>query len=133
MDEIEKIIEYLSPNEKRILPFLKNGYDKLLEMSGLDGVSIMRALEYLANKNVLKLSVDKKKIVELGVNGVRYNKSGLPERKLLNYLNENKNKVPTLEDSQKQSKLSDDEFKAALGALKKRAMIELKNGKIILN
>ena len=38
-----------------------------------------------------------------------------------------------LQDAQKESGLSDDEFKASIGALKKKALIELKNGKIILN
>jgi len=38
-----------------------------------------------------------------------------------------------LEEAQKESKLSQNEFKAALGALKKKTMIELRNGRIMLN
>ncbi len=133
MNEVENIFEYLSPNEKKILPFIESGYEKIIEKSGLDEVSVMRSLEYLANKKIIELKVDKRKNIDLGVNGIRYVKVGLPERRLLNFLNDNKNKILSLEEIEKQSKLSDDEFKAALGALKKKAMIELKNGKIILN
>ena len=38
-----------------------------------------------------------------------------------------------MEEAQKESKLSQNEFKAALGALKKKTMIELRNGRIMLN
>ena len=46
--------------------------------------------------------------------------------------NEN-SKLLVLDEAQKLSKLSKDEFKAALGALKKKALIDLKNGKISIN
>ena len=42
-------------------------------------------------------------------------------------------RIISLQEAQKQSALSNDEFKASLGVLKKKALIELKNGKIILN
>ncbi|GAH93640.1 unnamed protein product, partial [marine sediment metagenome] len=38
-----------------------------------------------------------------------------------------------LDDAQKQGKLSDNEFKASIGVLKKKALIELKKEKIIFN
>ena len=76
-------------------------------------------------------NMKKTKIIELDVNGALYLKKGLPERRLLNILNEKH--IISLQDAQKESSLSDDEFKASIGALKKKALIELKNGKIILN
>ena len=42
-------------------------------------------------------------------------------------------RIASLEDTKKEAKLSDDELKAAIGALKKKALIELKNGKLSLN
>jgi phenylalanyl-tRNA synthetase alpha chain len=128
---IQKLIESLSPNEKKILPHLGEKINEICKKSNLDKTSVTRALEYLQNKGIVKLSYSKKRIVELDINGALYLKKGLPERKLLHLLNE-KHIIP-LQEAQKESELSDDEFKASLGALKKKALIELKNGKIILN
>ncbi len=127
----EKITESLSPNERKILPYLKEkDIEKIAEKSKLDRTSVLRALEYLGNKSIITLSKSKKKIVEIGLNGALYRRKGLPERRLLNLLNEKR--ILKLEEAQKQSSLSDDEFKASLGVLKKKALVELKNGKIIL-
>jgi phenylalanyl-tRNA synthetase alpha chain len=129
---IRKLIDSLSPNERKILPNLEE--ENLIEIckkSNLDKISVMRALEYLQNKKIISLSYEKKKMVELGVNGALYKKKGLPERRLLNILDEIK--IIDIAGAQKASGLSADEFKASLGALKSKALIELKNGKIILS
>lgn len=129
--DIQKLIESLSPNERKILPYLKEGIDTICEKSDLDKTSILRALEYLQNKKIVELNFEKKKTVEIGVNGSLYRSKGLPERRLLNLLA--KKHIIPLSEAQKESKLSNDEFKASLGALKKKALIELKNGKIVFN
>jgi len=127
----EKIIESLSPNERKIIPYLKENIDEICRKSKLDKTSVLRALEYLGNKNIVTLSKEKKKIVELGVNGALYKKKELPERRLLNLLNEKR--ILKLDEAQKQSSLSDEEFKASIGALKKKALIEIKNEKISIS
>ena len=129
--ETKKLIESLSPNERKILPHIGENINSISKKSNLDKVSVLRALEFLQNKEILKLSYKKKNIIEIGVNGALYRKKGLPERRLLNLLNERR--IISLTEAQKESKLSDDEFKASLGALKRKAMIELKNEKIILS
>jgi len=130
--DIQKIIESLSPNEKKILPYLEEEkISEICKKSNLDKTSVLRALKYLQNKKIVKLSVKKKKIIEIGVNGALYKKKDLPERRLLNLLNEKR--ILPLQEAQKQSSLSNDEFKASIGALKKKSMIELKNQKIILS
>lgn len=126
-----KLIESLSPNEKKILPHLGEKINEICKKSNLDKTSVIRALEYLQNKNIVKINYTKIQTVELDVNGALYLKKGLPERRLLNLLNEKH--IVSLQDAQKESNLSDDEFKASIGALKRKALIELKNGKIILN
>jgi phenylalanyl-tRNA synthetase alpha chain len=126
----EKIIESLSPNERKILPYLKENVNEISRRSKLDMTSVLRALEYLSNKKIITLNHEKKKIVEIGVNGALYKNKGLPERRLLNLLGEKR--ILKLEDAQKQSSLSDDEFKASIGALKKKALVEIKNGKLSL-
>ncbi|MGY4884119.1 MAG: phenylalanine--tRNA ligase subunit alpha [Nanobdellota archaeon] len=130
--EMQRIIESLSPNERKVLPCLRE--KKLADIckkSNLDKVSVLRSLEYLENKGIVKLSFKKKKVVEIGVNGALYRKKGLPERRLLNLLNEKR--IISLDEAQKESNLSEDEFKVSLGVLKRKALIELKNGKIIFN
>ncbi len=126
----EKLIESLSPNERKILPYLKENINEISRQSKLDRTSVLRALEYLENKKIIVLSRERKKIVELGVNGSLYHKKGLPERRLLNLLNEKR--ILRLDEAQKQSALSDEEFKASIGALKKKALIEIKNEKLVL-
>ncbi len=130
---MNKIIESLSPHERKILPFLADGENivEICKKTNLDKVSVLRAMEYLQNKGIIKINYEKKKIIELGVNGALYKKKGLPERRLLNLLNEKR--IIPLEDARKLAGLTDDEFKASLGSLKKKALIELNKGKVVFN
>jgi len=128
----KKLIESLSPNERKILPYIEEKkVSEICKKSNLDKTSVLRALEYLQNKAIVSLSLQKKKIVEIGINGSLYKKKGLPERRLLNLLD--KKRIIPLKEAQKESRLSNDEFKASIGALKKKALIELKNEKVIFN
>jgi len=130
--DIKKLIESLSPNERKILPYLEErNIRDICKKSNLDNVSVLRSLEYLENKEIVKLFYKKKSIIEVGVNGALYRKKELPERRLLNILNEKR--IIELRRAEEESKLSNDEFKASLGALKKKDMIEVKNGNIILS
>lgn len=129
--ELNNIIESLSPHERKILPYLGLGkVSEIYEKSGLDQTSVMRALTYLQNKNIVKLEIKIKKLIEIGLNGAFYRKKGLPERRLLHLLFINN--ILSLEEAEKKAELSDEEFKASIGALKKKAMIEVKNGKLVL-
>ena len=129
---IEKILESLSPNERKILPHLEErSITKICKKSNLNKVSVIRSLEYLKNKGIVEISSIKKRIIDVGVNGALYRKKGLPERRLLNLLNEKR--ILKLDEGKKQSGLSDNEFKASIGVLKKKGLIELKKEKIIFN
>ena len=130
--DTKKIIESLSPHERKVLPHLEEvNISNICKKSNLDKTSVLRTLDYLKDKNIIKINHDKKKIVEIGVNGALYKKKGLPERRLLNLLDHQR--IIPLQKAKEESKLSEDEFKASIGALKRKALIELKNGKIILN
>lgn len=131
MNKMQKLIESLSPNERKIVPFLGENISEIIKKTNLDKIAILRALEYLQNKKIVELKTEKKKIIEIGVNGALYKKKGLPERRLLNLIDEKR--IISLTEAKKASGLSEDEFKASLGALKRKAMIELNNGKISLN
>ena len=119
--EKQKIIESLSPNEIRILPYIKENVNDICVKSNLDKTSVLRALEFLEKKDIVKLSHNKKKIIELGVNGALYKKKGLPERRLLNILKEKR--ILLFEEAQKQASLSEEEFKATIGVPKIRIFI----------
>ena len=126
--DIKKTLESLSPNERKILPYIHESIGKICRETNLDRFSVLRALEYLQNKGVLKLSYSSKKIIDVGINGALYRKKGLPERRLLNLVAEKR--IIDLKTAQKESQLSDDEFKASIGVLKKKALVELKNNKL---
>jgi len=130
--DIKKTLESLSPNERKILPHLEEkDILKICQKSNLDKVSVIRSLEYLKNKKIIKISSIKKRIVDVGINGILYRKKGLPERRLLNLLNEKR--ILKLDEVKEQGKLSDNELKASIGVLKKKNLIELKKEKIIFN
>ncbi len=128
---MKKLIESLSPNERKVIPHLEEKIEDICKKTNLDKTSVLRSLEYLQNKGIVKLKSKKIKTIEIGVNGALYKKKGLPERRLLNLL-DNK-KILQFNEAKKESYLSDDEFKVALGVLKKKALIEINNGKISLN
>ena len=129
-NKIDDVIERLSPLEVKVIPFLDLKLDEIAQKTGLDMTSLLRALSFLENKGVLKINKETQKIIELGINGIYYKKTSLPERKLLTFLEKNKN--ITLNDAKKLSKLSDNEFNAALGLLKGMIFIEIKNNRIQL-
>jgi phenylalanyl-tRNA synthetase alpha chain len=130
-ENIQKLIESLSPNEKAIIPHLnEETMEKIHEKSEIDKTSILRSLEFLSNKNIIKITIKQEKSIELGINGLLYVKQGLPERRLAKIVSE-KHSI-SIKDAKIQSKLNPNEFTAALGVLKNKALISLINGNIIL-
>ena len=129
--EEETIIESLSPIERKVLPLVHlEDLDKITEKSGLDKTSVMRGIEFLKKKALVETTSSDKKIVDIGINGIFYLKKQLPERRLLTELDKKKkigfNEVKGL------CKLNDNESKVAIGILKKKALIEVVDGKISL-
>ncbi len=132
MEEVEKIISILSPIERDVLPYLEEGSEgKIVEKSSLDQAKVKRALAYLGNKGVITLRFEEKKQVVLGDNGVIYLKNELPERRLLNALS--KKKQLSIQDAKKAANLNDNEVSVALGTLKKKALMDFKQGKMSIN
>ncbi len=125
-----ELLESLSPLERKIIPFLHEPIPTIMKKTSLDETSVLRALKFLENKKIIKLHQKQEKIVELGDNGILYIKNSLPERRLLNLVAEKQQL--SLEEAEKQSKLSANEFKAALGVLKSKAHIELRDHRITL-
>ncbi|MDP4039182.1 MAG: phenylalanine--tRNA ligase subunit alpha [Candidatus Pacearchaeota archaeon] len=128
---MDKLIETLSPIEREIIPYLNLEIKEIIKQSGRDETSVLRALNFLERKEILKIKTQRKSVIVLGVNGVYYLKNHLPERRLLGILEKNNHSI--INDLKKMSKLSENEFKASIGALKRKSLIELKNGKIYIN
>ncbi len=131
MHDINKIIQSLHPLERSILPFLKNGIDlqTLVSKSGLKEVEVMRALQWLENKQLLKINSNVSEVVELDANGKRYiSEEGLPERRLLTALDASSLNLDMIK---KKAELQDDEFNIALGLLRKKAAITISPDKMV--
>ena len=82
-----KIISKLSPVERDILPYLNlNSVSKISEKAKIDEDSVRRALLFLSNKKLVETEHKEKSYVDLGKNGKRYAKEGLPEKILLKFI-----------------------------------------------
>ena len=127
---IKELIEKLHPLERRVLPVLQNNItlSQIVGKTNLKDVEVMRALQWLENKKVLRIKKSVREIIQLDKNGERYLKDGFPERIFLNAL---KNTY-RLNEIKNASRLDEDEFNVSLGVLRKIGAIELRVNKIIL-
>jgi len=125
---MHNIAESLSQSERKIIPLLKNNisFQELIKHSGLQEVEVMRALQWLENKNLIKINKQLEEGIFLDKNGEIYLKEGLPEFKLLKALT----KELTLQKIQETTTLNPNEINISLGILKRRLAIELKKGKV---
>ena len=126
---MDKLVESLHPLERKIFPFLSNNISlkELTEKSKLKDVEVMRALQWLENKNILKLKKEVKEIINLDKNGEFYLKNDLPEKRFL----KNLHKELSFKEIKEKTGLNDDEFNISLGLLRKKGAIEIKKDKII--
>ncbi|MCX8146947.1 MAG: phenylalanine--tRNA ligase subunit alpha [Candidatus Woesearchaeota archaeon] len=123
---IKEMVEKLHPFELQVLPFLRNHITEkeLSEKTGLKEVEVMRALQWLENKNVLKITTEEKKIIGIGENGKKYLKQGFPEKRVLEFI---KSSNKSFDEIKSSLGLDDEEFNVCVGALKKKAAINIKN------
>ncbi len=122
MEDIKSIIDKLHPLERKVLPLLdKFSYlSELVGASKLKDVQVMRALQWLQNKDIIEIKEDSKEIVELDSNGKKYLKDGLPEKRFLKLI---KNKVLTMQEINEKGKFAAGEVSVCMGVLKKKAAI----------
>ena len=126
--DIKKIAEQLHTLERKVLPLLEdyNEVNELIKHSGLKEVEVIRALQWLENKEVLKINTFENKFLTLTEKARSY--TLLPERILLNILKE---KELSLEEIKSRTKLSDQEINASIGLLKKIMSIDIKKDKTL--
>lgn len=128
------IIKTLNPHERKIVPYLKNKISllELCSLTRLEEIEVMRALQWLENKNILKIEEDITEQIIIGNLGKIYLTKGLPERQLLTFLK----KGPAILEN---IPLDKNEKNIALGELKKKGAITIgkeialtKTGKTLL-
>ena len=83
--DLPALISKLHPLERKVLPALKSATElaEIVKVSRMQEIEVMRALQWLENKEILKISTVSKKVVLLEKNGQKYQKEGLPEKKFL--------------------------------------------------
>jgi len=115
------ILKSLHPYEAGIFPFLKDGIslDELVKKSKLKEIEVMRALQWLKNKEVLDIKKEEKERIVLGNNGIIYLKEGLPEKRFLKLLPASLKEIS--------GRLDRNEVSIALGILKRKNAIEVKD------
>ena len=125
------MIAKLHPLERTVLPVLSKETElsAITKVSKLQEIEVMRALQWLENKKVLKINTEKKKVILLDKNGELYQKSGLPERRLLESLT---NDFLELSKIAKKTKLSSEEINACIGVLKRKLAIDIKKEKELM-
>lgn len=128
--DTKKLAESLNPAERKVLRVLGNysSFHDIMKETKLKDVEVARALQWLQNKNAVKLKEEQKELVDLDENGIKYLKYGLPERKFL----ESIGKPSAFSEIARISGLSDEEMAVSLGALKSKNAIEIEKGKEII-
>ena len=122
--ETERLISMLTPVERKVLPALERhkSFEELVKETGLSEVEVMRALQWLRNKNLVSIKEAIANKANLDSNGIMYQKSGLPERRFLEAVKSGK---LTVSHAQKECGLSPEEVSISLGILKKKGAIDL--------
>lgn len=130
MVDVKDLIKTLHPLERKVAPLLKHTsiFSELVKKSGLKEVEVMRALQWLQNKGVLKIKEDVKEVLCLGKNGKKALEKGLPEKVFLNTVKSN---AKTLERIKQDTGLLHQEINACIGLLKGKAAIHIGKGMIV--
>jgi len=128
--EIKKTAESLNVFERKVIRVIEtfSSFREIMKVTGLLDVEVMRAIQWLQNKNLVKASEEIKEVVNLDENGIKYLKYGMPERIFL----ENVLDTITVPDLEKKSGLSKEEITVSLGALKQKGAIDIKKEKELM-
>ena len=121
---MKEAVKKLDPRERLVLSVLKENktFEEIESSTKLKEVEVMRALQFLENKKVLKINTELKEVASLDKNGLKYFNEGLPERRFLSAL---KDKALNIEEIKKQAKLDEDEFRVCVGILKGKAALDI--------
>ncbi len=125
---LDKLTQSLHPLERKVLPVLDRHatVPAVCVATGLKDVEVVRALQWLENKKLIRVDTQSKDVVVLDKNGELYQKIGLPERRFVQALGDKELPVDRVASK---AKLSRDELNICLGLLRKKALIHLSKDK----
>lgn len=115
--DLKKLAESLHPLERKVLPCLDKNHsiDAVIRVSGLKEVEVVRALQWLENKKLVRSFTDVKDVIFLDKNGLLYRQNGLPEKKFLQALEKGAVSMSKMRSSKI---LSDEELNVCIGSLR---------------
>ncbi|MBI4158860.1 phenylalanine--tRNA ligase subunit alpha [Candidatus Woesearchaeota archaeon] len=118
-----KLIESLTLLERKVLPLLSKHtkLSSLVKETGLKEIEVMRSLQWLSNKEIIKIKKITREIIKLDKNGELYLKKGLPEKRFLSALD----KPRTMQGIMDIANLDKNELTVSLGILKRKNLIEI--------
>jgi len=112
----------LTSDEIIVADYLKDKQRMELSMisseTGLDDVKVLRALQWLSNKNFIELEEREFTILKRTQTGIEAAEKGLAERRFLEEIKDNAKSIPQL-----QKTLSSQEFNVSFGLLKRQGAI----------
>jgi len=123
----EEIINKLHTLERKLIPYLKNNStpEQLIKVSGMQEVEVLRALQWLENKEIIKTDTKESKIVKLTEKGRPYIE--LPERTLINVISD---RPLIFNEIKEKTGLTDQEINVAIGLLRKQNLLKIEKEKI---
>jgi len=132
-DIINNLIYKLHPLEQKVIRHISNDslLSEIVGKEGLTEVEIMRALQWLENKAILKLEKKEGTKITLGKNGLQAIKMGLAEKRLLIGISKREEDGLSIQQAQKELGLDNFEINFSIGQLRRKNAISLNQDKII--
>ncbi len=126
-EKTSEIAASLHRLERAVLPHLgkHSSVSDIIAASRMQEVEVLRALNWLENKGVVKLSEQIDETIALTTEGQNYQKKGLPETRFLNAIKDEL----TLKQIKTTTGLSDNEASASIGILIRLGAIKPVSGK----
>ncbi|MCX6710179.1 MAG: phenylalanine--tRNA ligase subunit alpha [Candidatus Woesearchaeota archaeon] len=122
---ISDIIDGLHPYERKAIMAMKDatGFNDILAKSGLKDIQLMRAIQWLQNKNLVIVKEEIKELIAPDSNGKIYLKAGLPEKRFLLAIKGGPANISALKSK---INLSSQEIEVCIGLLRKKLAINIK-------
>ncbi|MBR5503539.1 MAG: phenylalanine--tRNA ligase subunit alpha [Methanobrevibacter sp.] len=133
-EDITKIINELHIYEKKLLKELEKNEDaspeEIAQNTGLNIKSVMSAAGSLASKGIITVKKDVEEKVSLTENGKKYAKIGLPERRILNELQEKKELA--MKDLANLENVDKNEVNISIGWLVRKSWAKINKGVVTI-
>lgn len=123
MTDPQRLVSMLSPTERALIEHLETGLtiSQLAEKSGLQEVEVMRACQFLGNKDIISLTSEDYVVYTLTQRGKDVLENGFPEERFLKALDTEK----TLDEIRNDAGLEQEEVNISIGMLRREKAIEM--------